>query len=160
MRHGYFGKKLSRNTNERRRLFMVLARELIARGSIQTSITKAKAVQPMVEKLITTAKKGNVRQVDKVLGNKESTDLLMGWATTRFAKRTSGFTRIVRLGQRLGDGTEAVIFSLVDAKPIEAVKPVEVKKKKPEEKIVAKKVSIKPKRVIKKAPVKKSRKTK
>ncbi|MBI3385958.1 50S ribosomal protein L17 [Candidatus Gottesmanbacteria bacterium] len=159
MRHGYFGRKLSRNTNERRRLFMVLAREVITRGSIQTSISKAKAVQPMVEKLITTAKKGNARQLEKVLGNRESTQLLLAWAPTRFASRTSGFTRIVHLGQRLGDGTEAVIFSLVDPKPAEATKPVEVKKVKQEEKKIAKKITVKPKRVVKKT-AKKSRKAK
>lgn len=139
---------------------MVLAREVITRGSIQTSISKAKAVQPMVEKLVTTAKHGNSRQLGKVLGDKETADLLLAWAQTRFASRMSGFTRIVRLGRRLGDGTEAVIFSFVDERPAETVKVPQVKREKRAETKVAKKVAVKPKKAVKKAPAKKSRRAK
>lgn len=75
-----------------------LARELIRRGSIRTTIARAKAVQPIVEKLITRAKKGD--------------------ANTRFAGRTSGFTRIVKLGPRKGDAAEEVLLQFVDEKKV------------------------------------------
>ncbi len=132
MRHGYFGKKLSRNTNERKRLFMVLAHELIARGSITTTIAKAKAVQPMIEKLVTLAKRGSARQLGRALGDKKSAALLLSWGKSRFGSRISGFTRIVRLGRRIGDNSEAVVFSFIDARPAEEGN-AEVKKEKREQ---------------------------
>lgn len=121
MRHGYFGRKLSRTKNERRRLFMVLTRELIKRGKIRTTIAKAKAVQPLVEKLVSKAKSGSRSAVDgihKLLVDKTSIERLLAWAPTRFSGRSSGFTRIVRLGQRVGDATEEVLLSFVDEAPV------------------------------------------
>ncbi len=115
MRHSYFGRKLSRTKNERRRLFQGLARDLILRGTIKTTLGKAKAVQPLVEKLVTLAKKGQARGVKKELASKDIEKILLQDAKTRFANRTSGFTRIVKLGKRLGDATEEVLLQFVDA---------------------------------------------
>lgn len=147
MRHRVFGRKLSRNTDERKRLLINLARELIKRGQIKTTLAKAKAVQPMVEKLVTRAKKGKDTQnlVFKVLGNKESTVKLMSDAETRFSKRTSGFTRIVKMGKRMGDATEEALLMFVD----EEVKA---------EVVAPKKETEKPKETIKKETVKKENK--
>lgn len=117
MRHSVFGRKLSRTKNERRRLFQSLARDLIIHGSIRTSLAKAKAVQPTVEKLITLAKKGSAKEIEKVLASKDIERALLADSKTRFAGRNSGFTRIIHLGKRLGDATEEVLFQLVDAKP-------------------------------------------
>lgn len=167
MRHGYFGKKLSRNTNERRRLLMVLARQLIRYGSIETSLTKAKAVQPMVEKLITKAKAGthvSQQQMMKNLADPSSVQTLLSWAPTRFANRNSGFTRIIKLGTRLGDGTEKVALSFVDPAPIVTPQTAlekkeskkEVKAAKPRER---KSKAIKPKRTVKKTSAKKAKKS-
>ena len=126
MRHSYFGRKLKRTKNERRRLFQGLARDLISRGSIRTTLAKAKAVQPMVEKLVTLAKKGSVKEVEKVLAAKDIEKLLLGDVKTRFTGRSSGFTRIIRLGKRLGDATEEVFLQFVDARvKTEVVKPVQ-----------------------------------
>lgn len=97
---------------------MILARELIEHGQITTTLAKAKAVQPLVEKLITRAKKGKEadrRLVFEVLADKAMTATLMDFAKTRFANRTSGFTRIIKLGPRLGDATETAMLSFVDA---------------------------------------------
>lgn len=144
MRHSYFGRKLSRTVNERRRLFMMLARELMVRGTITTTLAKAKAVQPLVEKLITRAKKGSDvdrRRVLSVLADRMITKNLMDQAKTRFAARTSGFTRIVKLGPRLGDATEMVKLSFVDAPIVtgEVVqKPKQAKPAKPTKNMLAK----------------------
>lgn len=96
---------------------MILARSLIQHGAMRTTLAKAKAVQPLVEKLITRAKKGKEsdrRLVFRVLGDKTITATLMDFAKTRFASRTSGFTRIVKLDPRAGDATEEGMLSFVD----------------------------------------------
>ena len=123
MRHSVFGRKLSRTKNERRRLLQGLARDLVIHSSIRTTLAKAKAVQSYVEKLVTLAKKGSVKEVEKILASKDIEKLLNMDAKTRFAGRTSGFTRIVRLGKRLGDATEEVFLQFVDDKIQEAPKP-------------------------------------
>ncbi len=146
MRHRYFGKKLSRTTNERRRLLMVLARELLTHGRIKTTFAKAKVVQALVERLVTKAKKGtraSVRQVEKVLSDATRVKILLGWAKTRFGNRISGYTRIVKLGQRTGDSSEEVILSFVDDVP--AVP--EPKGNETEKKVVPK---VRPKKRVKK----------
>lgn len=143
MRHGYFGKKLSRTKNERRQLFVGLVRELIKYGSIQTTLAKAKAVQPLAEKLITKAKKNNYRKLFQELGDKNTARKLLADAQTRFANRTSGFTKIIKLGTRAGDATEAVLFQFVD-------KPVETTVIAPKKEVVA----------TKSVPKKKTKKTK
>ncbi len=136
MRHSVFGRKFSRTKNERRRLLQGLVRDLLIHGTIRTSLPKAKAAQPMIEKLITKAKNGSqasINQIGKVLANKDIESALRADAKTRFGNRNSGFTRIIHLGMRKGDATEEVLFQLVDEKvKIEVVKPkavkVEVKK--------------------------------
>lgn len=122
--------KLSRTKNERRRLFQGLARDLIVHGTIRTTLGKAKAVQPMVEKLLTLAKKGSLKEVEKVLASKDIEKMLLNDAKTRFANRTSGFTRIIKLGKRLGDATEEVFLQFVDVRvKAEMVKPKAVSAK-------------------------------
>lgn len=116
MRHRYFGRKLSRTKNERRRLLQGIARELIRLGSIRTTLAKAKALQPMVEKLISRAKAGTSagkQSVRKVLSDKRTEELLLAGAQTRFSARKSGFTRIVKLRPRRGDAAEEVILQFV-----------------------------------------------
>lgn len=129
MRHRVFGKQLSRTKNERRRLLQGLARELILRGSITTTIAKAKAVQPMVEKLVTHAKKGRAASIKKVLADWQTMRMLRSDATTRFGTRASGFTRIVKLAPRAGDSAQEVLLQFVDPRVIPEKKPVEKKKK-------------------------------
>ncbi len=138
MRHAVFGKKLSRTKNERRRLFAGLVRDLILRNGITTTIAKAKAVQPLIEKLITKAREGsevNRRRVDAVITDRKITAQLFDEAKTRFAARTSGFTRIIKLGKRKGDATDIALLSFVDEKVVvETIAP-----KKPVRKTAKKK---------------------
>jgi large subunit ribosomal protein L17 len=160
MRHSYFGRKLGRNVDERRRLFMVLVRQLITHGRIKTTLAKAKAIQPMVDKLITKAKGGSnadLSELRKTLAAESMVSALRDMAKTRFHPRTSGYTRIIRLGKRYGDAAEEVLLEFVDAAPVKA----EVVKVKPNKKgatvqeaeVVAEK---KPEKVTKKrAPSKK-----
>ncbi len=136
MRHSVFGRKLSRTKNERRRLLAGLARDLIRHGQLHTTYARAKAVQPLVEKLVTRAKVGSssARQsVKNVLSDKITEKLLFADATTRFALRSSGFTRIVKLGPRSGDSAEVVMLQFVDARVIaEIIKaPEPVKRGRP-----------------------------
>ncbi|MBI3955886.1 50S ribosomal protein L17 [Candidatus Gottesmanbacteria bacterium] len=116
MRHSVFGRKLSRTKNERRRLLQGLARELIRRGSIRTTMARAKAVRPLVEKLVVRAKKGTSAgksAIKRVLSDKQTEKLLLGDAQTRFAARGSGFTRIIKLGPRTGDAAEEAILQFI-----------------------------------------------
>ncbi len=126
MRHGVFGRKLSRTANQRQRLFAVLVRDLFLHNAIVTTIPKAKAVQPIVEKLITKAKEGSEnarRRVFGLIGDRQIVKALFEDAKTRFAGRNSGYTRIIKVGRRLGDATETAMLSFVDEKVlVEVVK--------------------------------------
>ncbi len=122
MRHAVFGRQLSRTKNERRRLFQGLVRDLILHGAVQTSVAKAKAVQPLVDKLVTLAKRGDDasrRRIFAVVADRKITDLLAAEVSARFAARSSGFTRIVRLGKRRGDASEVVLLQFADERVVE-----------------------------------------
>jgi len=117
MNHSVFGKKLSRTKNERKRLFSSLVRELILHGKIITSKAKAKAVQPLVEKLVTRAKKGtdvDRRLILKTVSHGDVVNILFRDAKDRFSQRISGFTRIIKMGNIRSDGSEEVLLSFVD----------------------------------------------
>ena len=159
MRHAYFGKKLSRTKNERKQLLRNLACDVFKRGSINTTKAKAVAVRPMVEKMITKAKKGGqfaYREVLATLGNADVTKQLMEDAKTRFSNRSSGYTRIVKFGLSGKDARDLVAFSLVDARVEQQVitpKKSETPKKeekKQEEKPKQKKTAPVKKQTIKK----------
>lgn len=120
MKHGYFGRKLGRNKDERKRLFRNLSSALIMHGRIHTTLAKAKSIQPMVEKLITQVKRGTngaVGEVKKTLFDNVTYQTLADMAKTRFTTRTSGYTRIIKLGTRVGDAAEMVYLEFVDAAP-------------------------------------------
>lgn len=117
MKHGVSGKKLSRTTNERKALFRSLLIALFLHGEIKTTEAKAKAVAPQAEKLVTLAKKSTVaarRQMAKVLPKRQLVNLLFDKVAPRFKGRSSGFTRIINLGRRIGDGAEMVKLELVE----------------------------------------------
>lgn len=121
MRHNVYGRKFSRTKNERRRLFQGLVKDLIKHGSIETSLAKAKAIQPMVDKLITKAKQGKTgqfRTAQRTLADKGIAKLFLSEIQTRYGNRTSGFTRIIRIGQQVGDAMERVHLQLVDERVV------------------------------------------
>lgn len=145
MRKKVFGRKLSRGRGARKALFRSLVRSLLLNNSIKTTKIKAKSIQGSVDKLITTSRKGDVaakRSVMATLGNdKEAFNKLFSSIIPSVGKRTSGFTRIVTLPKRKGDGAEVAILEFVDK--IEKNEKVEASTKEP------KKVSKKPKSVAK-----------
>ncbi len=127
MRHTYFGKKLSRTTDQRKQLLRNLACDLIKHGSIKTTKAKAVAVRAKVEKLITRAKKADqhaYRLVLSELTHADAAKQLMEDAKTRFSGRTSGYIRILRYGMVGSDARDLVQISFVDPKIVaEVIKP-------------------------------------
>lgn len=116
-RHGYKGTKFHRERDQREALIESLAEALIIRGSIETTLPKAKAVVPYVEKLITKAKKGdlhNRRQVLASLQTVATAHKLVDDIAPKLAGRDSGHLRITRTTNRRGDNAEMARVSFVD----------------------------------------------
>ena len=117
MRHQRTGKKLGRDSAHRRALYANLTAELIEHGRIKTTVTKAKAVKPIAEQMITLGRRGDIharRQAVAFLGSKDIVHKLFAEVGPRFAERPGGYSRIVRLGPRPGDSAEMVYLELVD----------------------------------------------
>jgi len=117
MRHRKKGKKLGRTSPHRKRTLQALSNALIENKRITTTVAKAKALRPFVEPLITRAKddtEHNRRQVFRHLQNKESVSMLFDEVAERVGDRPGGYTRIIQLGQRSGDGAELALVELVD----------------------------------------------
>lgn len=108
MRHRISGKKLGRDAKGRKALFRSLATSLVHHGFIETSLPKAKAVQSIVEKLVTKARKGSpasYRLVHSFLQDQRATRRLIS-DTAPLAAASSGFTQITRIGIRKGDASK------------------------------------------------------
>ena len=121
MRHKLGGYKLGRNIAARRSLLRGLVTAVINEERIVTTVTKAKAARPLVEKMITLGKKGQLahrREAASYLVTPESVQKLFDKIGPRFGNRNGGYTRIVKLGFRKGDGAETAMLELVDAKLI------------------------------------------
>lgn len=144
MKHRVKGKKLNRSLGHRRALYKNLAVSLIEHGQIKTTLGKAKAVRPFMERLITHAKKGDLaarrRLLQKLSSNRAVVKKLVEEIAPQVAKRNGGYTRIIKLGLRVGDQAEMARLEFVgiDVKPIAAVKEKSKRKSKGEEKPVKK----------------------
>ena len=120
MRHHRAGKKLGRDAAHRRALYANLAGALIQHGRVQTTVTKAKAVKPFAEQMITLGKRGDLharRQALAELRNRDVVEILFDDVAPRFSDRPGGYARIVKLGPRLGDAAEMAYLELVDHVP-------------------------------------------
>jgi len=120
MRHHRAGKKLGRDSAHRKSLYANLACALVEHGRIRTTVTKAKAVKPFAEQMITLGKRGDVaahRQAVAFLRSKEIAHILFAEIAPRFAERPGGYTRIVKIGPRQGDAALMVYLELVDYVP-------------------------------------------
>jgi len=116
-RHGYQGTKFGRETDQRRALLKSLAEALVIYESIETTLPKAKAIVPYVEKLITKAKKAdlhNRRQIVASLQTISSAHKLVDEIAPKLKGRTSGHLRVERTGFRRGDNAEMARVSFVD----------------------------------------------
>jgi large subunit ribosomal protein L17 len=117
MRHRISGAKLNRDTKHRRALYKNLLTALVVHGSIETTLAKAKAIKPRMDKLITQAKKGQPqhrRQIGRLLNRRAIVNRLVDTIAPQTGSRTSGFTRIVKLGRQRGDNTLKARIEFVD----------------------------------------------
>jgi len=139
MRHRNGGYKLGRNTSHRRALLRNLVTSIIINDRIETTLTKAKASRPLVEKMITLGKNGSVharRQALAYLLTPQSVDRLFSTVAPRYATRNGGYSRIVRMGPRKGDSAEVAFIELLGAEQElseKAAKREEARAKKREE---------------------------
>lgn len=116
MRHRVKGKKLKRNTSQRMALLRNLVTSFLEKGRIKTTLAKAKATRPIAEKMITLAKKNTLhtrRLALRFIYKKEVVKKLFDELGPRFSERPGGYTRIVKIGPRAGDGAEMAILELV-----------------------------------------------
>ncbi|PSQ96131.1 MAG: 50S ribosomal protein L17 [Bacteroidetes bacterium SW_9_63_38] len=117
MRHRKKGNKIGRTSPHRKRTLQALSNALIENKKITTTVAKAKELRPFVEPLITRAKddtEHSRRQVFRHLQNKEMVSVLFDEVAERVGNRPGGYTRIIQLGQRSGDGAEMALVELVD----------------------------------------------
>lgn len=124
MRHRIAGRILGRDAGHRKALFRNLVRELYLHGRITTTEAKARAIRGDAEKLISKAKQGLAeggnrvhaqRQVVAYLNDKAVAKKVFDEIAPRFSERSGGYTRIVKLGKRLGDAAEMAIIELVQS---------------------------------------------
>ena len=117
MRHHRKGKKLGRTSAHRKALYSNLAGALIEHGRIKTTVTKAKAVRPYAEQMITLARRGDLharRQATSFLRSRDVVHKLFADVAPLFKDRPGGYTRIVKIGPRPGDAAEMAYLELVD----------------------------------------------
>ncbi len=118
MRHQQKRNKLSRSSSHRKALLMNLCKEVIEHERIKTSEAKAKAVKPEIEQLITLAKRGDLharRQALSALGqDKFAVGKLFEEVAPRYVERPGGYTRILKMGFRVGDNAPMAFMELVD----------------------------------------------
>jgi large subunit ribosomal protein L17 len=137
MRHRRGGYKLQRNPASRRALLRGLVTNVIDRERIITTVPKAKAARRLVDKMITLAKQDTLhsrRRAAAFLNTPASVKKLFDELGTRFGQREGGYTRVVRLGPRKGDGAEQAMLELVGS---QLVKRAADRAKRKEERLQA-----------------------
>jgi large subunit ribosomal protein L17 len=116
MRHKVAGRSLSRSTGHRKALFRNLVTELLAYEKIKTTEAKAKEIRGIAEKMITLGKNGGLdarRQLLAFIYDKKVVDKIFNDLAKRYVERPGGYTRITKLGRRLGDGASMVKLELM-----------------------------------------------
>lgn len=115
MRHNLKGRRLGRTTSHRKALLRNMARSIFIHGKITTTEAKAKEARGFIEKLITLGKKGELtsrRRALQILPDKDVVKLIWGLAET-YKDRPGGYTRVIKLGNRKGDGAPMAVLELV-----------------------------------------------
>ena len=134
MRHLVAGSKLGKQPAHRRAVLRNLVTNVIEKERITTTIARARAARPLVEKMITLGKRDTLharRQAAAFLQTKDATRKLFGEIAPRFSDRAGGYTRIVRVGWRIGDGAELAILELIGSELKKKEK--KAKREKPQE---------------------------
>ncbi|WP_137391468.1 50S ribosomal protein L17 [Rhodoligotrophos defluvii] len=122
MRHGKSGRKLNRTASHRKAMFANMAAALIKHEQIVTTLPKAKELRPVVERLITLAKKGGLhrrRQAIAQIRDIEQVGKLFDTLGARYQSRPGGYTRVLKAGFRYGDNAPLAVIELVDRDPAE-----------------------------------------
>mgnify|MGYP002632308060 FL=1 len=117
MKHRLKGKKLNRTSSHRKALFKNMAQAIIKHEQIITTLPKAKTMKPIVDKLITLGKKGDLharRQAFSKLRDDAMVSKLFDTLATRYADRKGGYTRVLKAGYRYGDAAAMAVIELVD----------------------------------------------
>jgi large subunit ribosomal protein L17 len=120
MRHGFRGRRFSRTPEHRRAMFANMAAALIKHEQIVTTLPKAKDLRPVVEKMITKAKRGDLharRQVMADLRDETMAKKLFEVLGPRYQGRPGGYTRVLKAGFRYGDNAPMAVIELVDRDP-------------------------------------------
>jgi large subunit ribosomal protein L17 len=163
MRHGIKTKKLNRTSSHRKALLQNLSLALLKHGQIKTTLPKAKALRPYVEKLITAAKKPSLAVIRKLYGmiSEESVvKKLLNEIAPSSANRLGGYTRIYKAGFRYGDMASMAVIELVDKVAVadQVTEPKEKSKAKPKlDKTSPKEIKAAPKVTPKAAKISKSK---
>jgi large subunit ribosomal protein L17 len=117
MRHAVAGRKLNRPTGHRLALFRNLVTDLLRYERVRTTLAKAREIQPIAEKMITVGKSDSVhhrRMAAAQLYDEKIVKKLFDVVGPRFAERPGGYTRVIRLGKRLGDAAEMAVIEFVE----------------------------------------------
>ncbi|GGK24711.1 50S ribosomal protein L17 [Salinarimonas ramus] len=120
MRHGFRGRRFSRTPEHRKAMFKNLSQALIKHEQIVTTLPKAKDLRPVVEKLITLAKRGDLharRQAIARIQDETLVTKLFDVLGPRYADRPGGYTRVLKAGFRYGDNAPMAVIELVDRDP-------------------------------------------
>lgn len=120
MRHRLSGRKLNRTSSHRKALFANMAAALLKHEQITTTLPKAKELRPVVEKLITLGKRGDLssrRRAMSVLRDEAVTGKLFSTIAPRYSDRAGGYTRVLRAGFRHGDMAPLAVIELIDRDP-------------------------------------------
>jgi len=116
MRHRNSGRKLSRNTSHRRALLRNLVTSFLEHGRLMTTLPKAKEIRPLAEKMITLGKRDSLharRQVQAYLLKEAIAKKVFADIAPKFADRKGGYSRIIKLGNRKGDGADLAVIELL-----------------------------------------------
>ncbi len=117
MRHHNTKRKFGRDKNQRKALLSSLALNLIVRGKIKTTLPKAKELRPFMEKLVTKAKKGDMATrrvvISKLSNRRPEVKKLFEVIAPKYMDKNGGYTRVLKLGQRISDGTPMAIIEFV-----------------------------------------------
>ncbi len=133
MRHRVKGRKLKRTESHRAALLRALSTSLLKHKRIRTTTAKAKETRSYIEKLITKARKGDLhskRQVMEVIKDKEVVKELFSEIIPKIGDRPGGYSRVIKLGSRMGDGADMSIIELVDYNAASNAKAEEQKEKR------------------------------
>ncbi len=117
MRHGVSGRKLGRTTTHRLAMFANMAASLIKHEQIKTTLPKAKELRPIVEKLVTLGKRGDLharRAAIAKIGDEEMVRKLFDVLGPRYKERNGGYTRVLKAGFRLGDAAPMAVIEFVE----------------------------------------------